>query len=67
MQCLPQLQADDTGADHRYRFRQVVPFEYVVVDQQARTEVLQTLRYLRTRAGGDHHALGGNDGVIVNL
>jgi hypothetical protein len=38
MQRLPQLKANDSWADHRQGLRQILPIEYIVVDDDAVAE-----------------------------
>jgi hypothetical protein len=60
MQCLPQLQADYSQADHGHGLRQILPIEYSVADDDAIAEDVERLCPARTRAGRDDDG-PGND------
>jgi hypothetical protein len=53
MQCLPQLQADYSQADHGHGLRQILPIEYIVADDAAIAEGVERLCPARPRAGRD--------------
>src|ERR1700730_3755671 len=60
MQRLPQLQADDSRADHGHGLRQILPIEYIVTDNEAVTERVERVFASRTRAGRNDRGPGDN-------
>src|ERR1035437_38151 len=64
MQCLAQLQADDSRADHGHRFGQIVPVEHVVANDETVAQGLERIRVVGPRAGCDDDAFGRNAGKV---
>src|SRR5690606_2445580 len=52
---LPQFQTDHTRSHDQYTFRELMPFEYIVVDDGPVTQWLVLGRNERPAAGGDNH------------
>ena len=67
MQRLPQLQADDSRADHGHGLRQILPIEDIVADDEAVAEGVERVRAGRTRAGRDDHGPGNDTRMSTDV
>ena len=66
-QRLAQLQADDAAADHGHRAGQIRPLEHGVAGDEALARRLPLGRHDRRGTGGDHHAGGLDDRMLIHL